>query len=323
MERMEPRTRSLQAPPTTTRTGARRRELAHAGLTWIDIAQPTAADISALRERFRLDPLALEDVLSTIQRPKLELYSSSEQLFAIFHAPTLDRDNRIVASELDVFVGREVLITLHDGDLKPLRRVLAAITSDDQLRAQLMGRGSGYLLYRLLDTLIKQSFPILYRIDDDLARLDGQVFGRPAPGLLRELSDLRRDHNTLRHILRPNLGLGDALRTCQAPFLQIDAQRYFGDSADALHKLDDLLDEQRDAIDGTAGAIDSLAVQRANRLLRLLLLVAAAALPVLALPALGAALPLPNPLIGPAAALVLALLAAAAVLWYARREQLI
>ncbi|GAB4197445.1 MAG: hypothetical protein OHK0022_15760 [Roseiflexaceae bacterium] len=320
---MEPRTRSLQAPPTTTRTGARRRELAHAGLTWIDISQPTAADVAALRERFRLDPLALEDVLSTIQRPKLELYSSNEQLFVIFHAPTLDRDNRIVASELDIFVGREVLITLHDGDLKPLRRVLAAVTSDDQLRAQLMGRGSGYLLYRLLDTLIKQSFPILYRIDDDLARLDGQVFARPAPGLLRELADLRRDHNTLRHILRPNTGLSDALRACQAPFLQIDPQRYFGDNADALHKLDDLLDEQRDVIDGTARTIDSLAVQRTNRLLRMLLVLGAAALPLLALLALVPALPLPSPLIAPAVVVLLALLAAGAVLWYARREQLI
>jgi magnesium transporter len=323
MEPMEPRTRSLQAPPTTTRTGTRRRELTHAGLTWIDVAQPAAADVAALRERFRFDPLALEDVLSTLERPKLELLRPDEQLFAIVQIPTLDRDSRIVAGEVDVFVGRDVLVTLHDGDLKPLRRMFAAVSSDEQLRAQLMGRGPGYLLYRLLDTLTKQCFPILYRVDDDLGRLDARLAGRPQPGLPRELAELRRDHIALRHILLPNLAVLDGLRSLQTPFLQIDCQRYFGDCADLFYKLAALLDEQRDVIEGLSATLQGLTAERTALLARLAVLVAAFTLPLAALLALAAALPIANPLIVTGAAVLLALLAGLALVWYARRSQLL
>lgn len=322
MERMEPRTRSLQAPPST-RSGARRRELTHAGLTWIDLVQPTAADVAALRERFRFDPLALEDVLSTLERPKLELLRSDEQLFAIVQIPALDRDSRIVASEVDVFVGRDLLVTLHDGDLKPLRRMFAAVSSDEQLRAQLMSRGSGYLLYRLLDTLARQCFPILYRVDDDLGRLDVRLDGRPQPGLSRELADLRRDHTALRHILLPNLPVLDGLRALQAPFLQIDSQRYFGDCADAFYKLAGLLDEQRDVIAGLSATLAGLMAERSARLVRLGLLLALVTLPLIALLALAAVLPFGNRLAVVGGAAVLALLVSLGLVWYARRDRLL
>ncbi|MBC8160016.1 MAG: hypothetical protein H7Z42_02265, partial [Roseiflexaceae bacterium] len=144
---MEQRTRPIPTSTSLARPATRRRELEYDGLSWIDIPQPVSADITYLRERLRLDPLALDDVLSTIQRPKLDVHTEQEYLFLVVHVPTLDRDQHVISSEIDVFVGADFVVTCHDNSMKPLRRLFAAAGGDEQARRQLMARCPGFLLY--------------------------------------------------------------------------------------------------------------------------------------------------------------------------------
>lgn len=321
---MESRTRPLQAPPTAVRASARRRELAHAGLVWVDITQPTAAEVTHLRERFRLDPLVLSDVLSTLQRPKLDVFAKDEYIFVILHVPVLDRDNRIVASEIEVFAGSEFFISVHDGDLRPMRRIFAAAATDEPARAQLMTHGAGYLLYRVIDTVFKQVFPIVYRIDDDLARLDARATGVATPALVRELADLRRDVTVLRHMLGPNIAVVHALEALDYGFLKLDTTHYFGDCADLLDKLIDLLDEQQDSIQGLSATLDQLIMQRNGQMIGLLVVFSLVALPFLVLAAVASlyrVAPVLDQPIGFAVALLATIAVVAAGVWYARSRQ--
>ena len=321
---MESRTRPLQAPPTITKTGSRRREIVHSGLTWVDVTQPTAAEATHLREQFRLDPLALEDVLSTLQRPKLDLYPRDEYLFLILHVPVLDRDNRIVASEMRIFAGRTFFVTVHDGDLRPLRRIFGAVASDEAARTQIMSRGTGYLLYRIIDAVFKQVFPILYRLDDDLGRLDTRIFAAKTLALARELGDMRREVVALRHIILPNIAVIHKLQSEPLSFLQIDTTRYFGDCADLIDKLADLLDEQRDVVAGISATYSDLLAERSGYVLRIVLMAVIAALPFLVLVAVSSlynVASLPERLIPFAAALLATLVVTAAALWFARSRR--
>ncbi|HEY3229548.1 MAG TPA: CorA family divalent cation transporter, partial [Roseiflexaceae bacterium] len=166
---MKERTRAPAPPPAPSRANPPQRHIEHAGLTWLDVIEPTVTQLADLRERYAFDSLALEDVVSRIQRPKLDSFPQEEYLFTILQFPVLDKEQRVAfAGEVDLFIGRDYVITLHDGSLKPLRRLFTAAGSDEHARAQLMGRGSGYLLYRIVDALIKQCFPLTERIDDDL-----------------------------------------------------------------------------------------------------------------------------------------------------------
>lgn len=278
---MEPRSRPLQAPPTSTRPNARRREVTHAGLTWTDVTQPTTNEVAYLRERHRLDALALEDVLSTTQRPKLDRFPQQDYLFLIMQVPALDRDNRLVVSEVALFVGRDFVITLHDGDIKPLRRMFSAVSSDDAARTQLMARGAGYLCYRIADTLLKQCFPMLYRIEDELRQLDTRLWNESPPTLVRELAETQRDVITLRHILLPNLEPFAALRDQDLTFVQVDAERYFGDCVDSLERMRDMLAEQQDVIGSFTTVIGSQTAQRTNQLVRLGVIMLIVLLPLL------------------------------------------
>jgi magnesium transporter len=276
---MDERNRALLAP---SRTNPQQRHVEHAGLTWLDLIEPTVAQIVYLREHYGFDPLALEDVLSQIQRPKLDTYAQADYLFLVLHFAILDKNSHVAgAAEVDIFAGRDYVITSHDGSLKPLRRMFTAAGSDEHARAQLMGRGSGYLLYRIGDALVKQCFPMVDRVDEHLVRIEARAFGPNARRAVRELAIARRDNSALRHILQPDLSALRLLEEGDLPFLQLNQATYFGDLADGLTALLDVLQEQREIIEGLNLTLDSMAFLRIDEAVRMLTVVVSALLPVI------------------------------------------
>jgi len=322
---MKERTRALAAPPASARANSQQRSIEHAGLLWIDVVEPTVATVSQLRERYAFDALALEDVLSQIQRPKLDSYAQEEYLFLIVQFPVLDRNQRVAgAGEVDLFVGRGYVITLHDGSLRPLRRMFTAAGSDEHARTQLMSRGPGYLLYRIVDTLIKHSFVILDQLDTTIARVEERSFGDQAQAAVRDLAAARQDARALRHILLPNLPVVRALEAADHPFLQINQPSYFGDLADGMGTLADIVAEQQETIEGLRATLDSLALQRTRAEVRLLLVIVVALLPAILVAAMfGMNFPLAfgqSQLAFPIAVLIM-LLAAVGLVAFARYKQ--
>src|SRR5262245_44646035 len=322
---MKEQTRAPVAQPAPSRANSQQRHVEHAGLIWIDIIEPTVAHVQYLRERYAFDPLALEDVLSQIQRPKLDSFPQHEYLFIVLQFPILDKDQRVAgAGELDLFVGRDYVITLHDGSLKPLRRVFTAASSDEHARAQLMGRGPGYLLYRLVDALVKQTFPLLDHVDGAITRAEERAYDDDARQAIRDLANVRQDTVALRHIIAPNLAVVRAIEAGDHPFLRLNQASYFGDLADGLATLVDILEEQHETVAGVRATLDSLAIQRVREGLRLLLAVTLALLPMILVAAIFSMnLPLPIagvPFIFPIA-LVLMIAAAAGMIAFARYKR--
>jgi magnesium transporter len=322
---MKEQSRAPVAQPAPSRANPQQRHVEHAGLTWIDIIEPTVAHVQYLRERYAFDPLALEDVLSQVQRPKLDSFPQNEYLFIVLQFPVLDKDQRVAgAGELDLFVGRDYVITLHDGGLKPLRRMFTAASSDEHARAQLMGRGPGYLLYRLVDALVKQTFPLLDHVDAAIARAEERAYADDARQAIRDLANVRQDTIALRHIIAPNLAVARAIEAGDHPFLRLNQASYFGDLADGLATLVDILEEQNETVAGLRATLDSLAMQRMREGVRLLLAITLALLPMILVATIFSMnLPLPVasiPFIFPIA-LLLMIGAAAGMIAFARYKQ--
>jgi magnesium transporter len=283
---MKERTRAAAAP-LPARANAQQRSIEHAGMLWLDVVEPTVANVAQLRERYAFDALALEDVLSQIQRPKLDSYPQEEYLFLIVQFPLLDKTQRVAgAGEVDIFVGRDYLITLHDGGLRPLRRLFTAAGSDEHARGQLLGRGPGYLLYRVIDALVKQTFPMLEQLDAAIARVEARSQGEEAEAAVRDLALVQQDAIAIQHILAPNLAVVRALEAGDHPFLQLNQPSYFGDLSDGLGTLADILSEQHATIGRLRATLDSLALQRTRVSARLLLVVVLALLPAILIAAL-------------------------------------
>ena len=211
-------------------------ELRDDGLTWVNLDTPTAEAVHELAERFNWHPLDVEDVLSKRQRPKVDEYP--EYLFVVLHFPVYDKAiQRLNAAELDIFLGPGFLITIPNVELLPVTRLFARCQEDEQLRDELFEKGSGYLLYHILDDLFDYCFPILDKIAHKLDRIEDEVFEGRSEEVVRDISNVKQEIISYRKIIKPERATLRVLERNVERFLPEELELYFDDIVDASERI--------------------------------------------------------------------------------------
>ncbi len=248
-------------------------------LTWVNIEGPTERETEYLTKNYPFHPLDLDDCLSRIQRPKIDEYK--DYLFLVLHFPLFKKETRVTtSSQVSVFIGENYLITLHKGELKPLVKLFRECQIDEESRGEHFGQGSGYLLYRIIDRLVDYCLPILTRIDDNIEKVDEDIFSEEMPRAIKEISILRRDVISFRRIIWPMRAVIGSLESRIRRFTKMDLAVYFGDMVDHVDKIWDVLDECKEIIEGLNDTHDSLATNRTNEVIRMLTIIATILLPI-------------------------------------------
>lgn len=250
-------------------------------LKWVNIEKPTEVETSYLAQQYPFHKLELDDCLSRIQRPKVDYDEDDNYLFMVFHFPVFHKDSRITtASQVSIFLGREYLITLHEGDLKPLTKFFVDCDTNEATRSSRMGHGSGHLLYIILDRLVDYCFPILNKIGSNIEQVEADLFEENARATVRELSMLWKDVIAYQRIIKPQTEVFEWLEKSEMPILKEDPEVYFGDLADHNRKIGDNLEEYKEWITGLNGNIATLTSFRINQVMRLLTVFSVILLPL-------------------------------------------
>ena len=249
-------------------------------LTWVNIEPPTERETEYLAKNYPFHPLDLDDCLSRIQRPKIDEYE--DYLFLVFHFPVFNKEARVTTlSQVSVFIGEKYLVTLHEGELKPLVKLFKECQIDEESRQEYFSQGPGYLLYRLIDRLVDYCLPILDKIGDNIERTEDNIFASSGmPRAIEEISILRRDVISFRRIIWPMRAVIGSLEPRIRRFTKMDLEVYFGDTVDHVDKIWDGLDEYKEIIEGLNDTHDSLATNRTNEVMRMLTIIATILLPI-------------------------------------------
>jgi magnesium transporter len=254
-------------------------ELSAHGLTWIHLERPTQEEMSALAERFGWHPLDVEDVLSRRQRPKIDEYA--DYRFVVLHFPVYDKTiGRLNAAELDVFIGPDYLVTLPNVELLPVTRLFARCSEDEELRDNLFSKGSGYLLYHVLDDLFDYCFPILDKIGYKLDRIEDEMFEGRSEEVVRDISNVKQEIISYRKIIKPERSTLRLLERQIERFLPEELELYFDDIVDAAERIWDLLDNYKEVVEALEDTNESVISHRQNDVLRLLTIFSVTLLPL-------------------------------------------
>lgn len=249
------------------------RSITERKLTWVYVERPTTTEVEFLGQRFHFHPLDLDDVISRIQRPKVDVYE--DYVFLVLHFPVFDKENRITRpSEVDIFIGENYLVTVHcSGDLKPLTKFFQDCEDDKKSRERYLGRSSGFLLYHILDKLISSCFPILNKVTQNIDDIEDVIFTKPLPETVREISLIRRDLISFRRVIHPQIAVIETLERQEYPFFKEDQEVYFGDIADHIRKIWDGLEDCKEVIDGLSDTSNWLTSHRIQEIMRILTII--------------------------------------------------
>jgi magnesium transporter len=264
------------------------------GIRWLDLERPREADREWLEREFGFHPLAIEDVASRNQRPKLDAYD--EYLFLVLHFPVFDKiAGRLLTVELDVFVGPDFVITLPDGALPPIAAMFERYRQNDELRESVFSKGPGYLLYKIVDTAVDASFPQLRRMGEKLDRLEDDIFEGRSAEIVRDISNAKQEIINFRRIMRPMRAVLRDLERTKQRYLTDELDVYFDDITDAAERIWDLLENYKEVVEGLEDSNESVLSHQLNASLRVLTAFSVALLPLTLLASVfGMNVPLPG-----------------------------
>jgi magnesium transporter len=246
-------------------------------LTWINIERPTRKEMDELAQNYPFHPLDLDDCLSKVQLPKIDEYES--YLFIILHFPVFDHTTRITrASQVSMFLGKDFVVTVHNGDLKPFAALPGRCQQDDKVCEAYLGKDSGYLMYRIVDILVDYCLPMVNKTLANLEDIEDTVFDDKVSAS-QDVATLRRDISSQRRIIGPLKSVVVELEKKAQRYTQADLKVYFGDIGDHLARLWSNLDECQETIDIYKDTDFLLSQERTNRILALLTIVFAITTP--------------------------------------------
>ena len=252
-----------------------------AGLRWVNIERPGALERGWLEEHFDFHPLDLEDVLSHNQRPKIDVYD--EYLFIVLHFPVFDSvAGRLGAGELDLFVGPDYVVTIPNQPLQPVEYLFERCRAKEELREQLFSRGSGYLLYRLVDDSFDYCFPMLRKIGNKLDALEDDIFEGRSEEVVRDISNVKQEIINFRKVIRPQRPVLRDLEKVKQRYLatDLDLEIYFDDIVDAHERIWDMLENYKEVVGALAETNESVISHRVNDILRVLTSISVIVLPL-------------------------------------------
>src|SRR5881392_1279482 len=247
-------------------------EVSAQGLTWIHLDPPIDPEtVNNLRESFGWHPLDVEDVLSKRQRPKIDDYKEDGYLFGVLHFPAYDKNvQRLNAAELDFFLGPDYLVTISNVELLPVTRLFTRVQEDEQFRNQLFEKGSGRLLYEVLDDLFDYCFPILDKIAYKLDSIEDDIEDRRSEEIVTDISKVKQEIISYRKIIKPQRPALRLLERHIERFLPEELELYFDDLVDASERIWDLLDNYKEVVEALESTNEQVLSHRFNDVLRIL-----------------------------------------------------
>ena len=250
------------------------------GLTWLNIEEPTEAETAWLAEHQDFHPLDLEDVLSRRrQRSKIDEYD--DYVFLVLHFPRFDkRTGRLQATELNVFIGPGLLITIPKEPLKPISALWSRCEQRDDARFDFMSKGSGFLLYEIVDQMFDYCFPILDKIGFKLDTLEDAIFEGQSNELVRDISNVKQEIINYRKIIKPQRPTLRMLERAVQRYAPDDLEIYFDDIVDKNERIWDSLENYKEVADALEATNESVITHRLNAMLALLTIISAVILPL-------------------------------------------
>ena len=164
---------------------------------WVDLENPTADETLVLSEQFKLHPISVEDARSALQFPKIETYPG--YLYLVLHGIALRKGQTSFATkDIDFFLGRNYLITVHDGTSRSIARVKEVCDQHERI----LSEGAVGLMHRIVDSMVDHYRPAIEELEDRIAKLEEIAFSGKE-NMVRQVLKLKRDLATLRRVLIP------------------------------------------------------------------------------------------------------------------------
>ncbi len=210
-----------------------------AAFIWIELKDPDPKLLGKLGEELGLHELAVEDALTTHQRPKLEEYG--DQLFISARTAHI-RDHLIQLGETHFFAGRQFVTAIRHGHALSFAKVRDRLTASHNGHK----RDAPFALYCVLDLIADHYQPVVDIVHDRFRELENALLTNALDQKdLENLYSLKRELNTLRDAAEPMQSIVQDLIRLHPEFVTKELRAYYRDVLDHSVRITNAIDMLR------------------------------------------------------------------------------
>jgi magnesium transporter len=241
---------------------------------WVDLKAPGEPERRLLSEEFGFHPLSVEDAVSALQFPKIETYPG--YLYVVLHGIDAEpKQTQFATRDVDFFLGRNYLVTVHDGDSRSINAIHEVCTRHEHI----LKEGPVALMHRIVDQMVDNYRPVFEEIEARLGHLEEEAFAGHER-LSRRVMKLKRDVSSMRRVLVPQRDAIGRLARREFPAISDEMTYRFRDVYDHVVRLTEEAVLFQDRITGIFEVNLSSVSNRLNQVMKLLTVMSTIFLPL-------------------------------------------
>jgi len=250
---------------------------AGSGVLWLNVEGLHDVDLlERIGAALKLHPLAVEDVASIGQRPKLEEYD--DHLFLVAHMLTLAEDSgHVVDEQVSFMVGRGFVVTFQEAPGDVFEAVRERLREG---RGRIRSRGSDYLAYTLLDAMVDHYFVVLEKLGEVVEELEEEVLDRPTRRTMHRVHELKRELLAVRRSIWPLREMLSGFLRVESALVDEGTRLYLRDVYDHCYQLIDSVEILREVGSGLRDLYLSNVSNRTNEVMKVLTIMASIFIPL-------------------------------------------
>lgn len=238
---------------------------------WVDFNQPNEHEIEYLKDPLSFHPLAIEDCIQLLQRPKLDYYED----YNFFVTQSLNQET-LKREEIDFFLSGKYIVTFHHNPSMEINEVWNRLSHT----ANPEKWDPSHVLYNVIDKMVDNYFPPVYQMEDRLNEIDENSKGRSMEALLEDLFDTRHLLLSLRHTITPMRDLIYRILNSQRMEEMQGKMVYFSDIHDHLLKLTEMIESSRELTTDIRDSYISINSHQTNHVMKVLTVITTIFMPL-------------------------------------------
>ncbi len=244
---------------------------------WVDLENPTEEERKfVLEDLFHFHPLSIQDCVQASPSPKVEEFSPKEDeafapyLFMLIHAVDYSRKDGVFAtSELNFFLGKNFLVTYHDGPSRSITQ-----TEEQAINATMhIARAPDRVAYTLLDSIVENYKPALDELSLEIAELEEQALQSPSVETLNKIIQIKKEVMHLRQIIGPQREVLARFARGEFKLIRSHLVPYYRNVYDGLFQISELAQSYTDSLTGILQVYLSMSSNRTGEVVKALTLI--------------------------------------------------
>ncbi len=245
---------------------------------WWHFSEFEEGDFETLEKNFKFHPLDFDDLRDDTELTKLDHYK--HYLFSIINIPVFDtRTMSITKRNLGIFIGKDYVVTVTRQPIQAVDRFFSRVQRSSGLKRESFSKTTGYLLYKLLDYVLRDVKVILRELVREAEQVEKRVYDRHTRVTTKRLGILRRNVLFMRHMIEPKKILLEQFINARKTYIPKTLEIYFDDIRDTLNSISVVLENQKNIVDGLFDVNEAFLSHRTNEIIRFLTIISVVLMP--------------------------------------------